>query len=249
MSTRILFSNLGYLRGINGSMLHHVRYIHRHFYCTPEVQRAHIKQLSRLIEDESPDLCCFVEIDKGDNLNQLEALVTEHYKYYDIENKYGINSKLRTLPVARGKSNGFLANQNYLHEKIYFTHGTKRLIYKIQLEPNVTLFFAHFSLKQAVRAEQLKQTRQLLSETPGELILLGDFNIHTGFKELAPLLHENNLLLLNEEDKPTFRFHKTKLALDLCICSHAIAKRSHLRIIHQPYSDHDALILTIDDSI
>jgi endonuclease/exonuclease/phosphatase family metal-dependent hydrolase len=248
MSTCILFSNLGYLRGINGSMLHHVRYIHRHFYCTPQQQRAYIKQVSQLIEVEKPDLCCFVEIDKGENLNQLEALVTEHYKYYDIENKYGLTSKLRHFPVTRGKSNGYLSKTNYLHEKIYFTHGTKRLIYKIQLEPNLTLFFAHFSLKQAVRVEQLKQVRQLLSETSGELILLGDFNVHAGFKELAPLMQENNLALLNDENTPTFTFHKTKLALDLCICSHEIAKRSHLRVVHQPFSDHDALVLTISDA-
>ena len=75
--------------------------------------------------------------------------------------------------------------------------------------------------------------------------MLGDFNIHSGFSELAPLLHENNLVLRNKEDAPTFRFHTVRLPLDLCICSHGIAARTELKIIPQPYSDHEALLLTI----
>src|SRR5262249_1023438 len=83
-------------------------------------------------------------------------------------------------------------------------------------------------------------------ETHGEVILLGDFNIHAGFGELAPLLHENELEVLNKEEHPTFTFHKKQMALDLCICSRAIAPHIDLRIIPQPYSDHAALLLKVD---
>lgn len=249
MNTVILMSNLGYLRGINGCLAHHFRYAHRHIYCPRDVQESCLKQVVRIIEQENPDICCFVEIDKGSarlsNFNQLEALASEQYPFFDIENKYGPLSRLRSLPLTRGKSNGFLAKRKMPYEKIFFTHGTKRLIYKISLEPEVTLFFAHFSLKKAVRMRQLLQVRELLKATPGEVVFLGDFNIHGGFKELAPLLHENNLLLLNREDAPTFRFHRFLLPLDLCICSHGIAPRLHLKIVPQPYSDHEALVLTL----
>lgn len=249
MDTVILMSNLSYLRGLNGCLAHHFRYAHRHFYCSRAVQEASIQQVIEIMEREQPDVCCFVEIDKGSadlaNFNQLEALASEQYPYFDIENKYGLTSRLRALPLTRGKSNGFLSRRKLEYEKIYFTHGTKRLIYKLQLEPNVSLFFAHFSLKKAVRLQQLLQIRQLVSETPGEVVILGDFNIHSGFGELAPLLNESHLILLNQEDVPTFRFHRTLLPLDLCICSHGIAKRAQLKIISQPYSDHEALVLTI----
>ncbi len=248
-NTIILMSNLGYLRGINGCLAHHFRYAYRHIYCSRGVQEACLRQVTRLIEQEWPDLCCFVEIDKGssdlDNFNQMEALVSQYYRFFDIENKYGPLSRLRSLPLTRGKSNGFLARREFSYEKIYFTHGTKRLIYKITLEPGVTLFFAHFSLKKIVRTQQLQQVRELLRDTPGEIILMGDFNIHSGFQELAPLMHENNLILLNREEDPTFRFHKIQLPLDLCICSHGIARRAHLKIVPQPYSDHEALVLTL----
>lgn len=245
----ILMSNLGYLRGINGCLSHHFRYAYRHLYCSRQVQESCLKQVLGIIEQENPDICCFVEIDRGSvdlaKFNQLEALASEQYPFFDIENKYGPLSRLRSLPLTRGKSNGFLAKRKIPYEKIFFTHGTKRLIYKISLAPDITLFFTHFSLKKGVRARQLLQVRKLLQETDGEIILLGDFNIHSGFKELAPLLHENHLVILNQEEIPTFRFHTFRLPLDLCICSPGIAAHAKLKIIPQPYSDHEALVLTI----
>lgn len=247
--TSIFMGNLGYLRGINGLLAEHIRYAYRHIYCPRNIQEICLQQVIHIIEREAPDICCFVEIDRGsgskDSFNQLEALASELYPFFDIENKYGPVSRLRALPFSRGKSNGFLAKQPYHFEKIFFTHGTKRLIYKIDVAPDITLFFAHFSLKKSVRSAQLLQVRELLRETPGEIILLGDFNIHSGFGELAPLMHENNLVLLNREDESTFRFHNMQLPLDLCICTQAIAARAQLKIIPQPYSDHEALLLTI----
>lgn len=250
MSTVILMSNLGYLRGINGCLAHHFRYAYRHVYCSRNVQEACIRQVMGIIAEANPDICCFVEIDKGSaklgKFNQLEALASEQYGFFDIENKYGPLSRLRTLPLTRGKSNGFLSKTKYPYAKIFFTHGTKRLIYKITLEPHVTLFFAHFSLKKVTRMQQLIQVGEIVKETPGEVIFLGDFNIHSGFGELAPLLDDNNLVLLNREEEPTFRFHKTYLPLDLCLCSRGLMDRLQLKIIPQPYSDHEALLLTLD---
>ena len=250
--TVILMGNLGYLRGINGQLAQHMRYAHRHIYCSPKIQHAAIAQVTDIIRREEPDICCFVEIDKGApggaGFNQLEAMASGHYRFFDIENKYGPTSRLRTLPSMRGKSNGFLAKREMPYEKIYFTHGTKRLIYKLTPEPGITLFFAHFSLKKKVRALQLLEIRKLIQETPGDIILLGDFNIHTGFGELAPLLDANNLIVLNDEKTPTFRFHRTQLPLDLCICSKTLAGRAELKIIPQPFSDHDALLLRLKEN-
>jgi exonuclease III len=229
---KILMSNLGYLRGIDGTLGQHFRYAHRHIYCSVATQKKSLKQLEKLIEREDPDICCFVEIDKGSsdlaNFNQLEALISDHYVFYDIENKYGTASRLRSLPFSRGKSNAFLAKRAFDYEKIYFTHGTKRLIYKIQIDTDISLFFAHFSLKKDVRVQQLRQVRQLLQDTPGEHIVLGDFNI-----------------LMNDKDVPTFTFHRIKKALDLCICSESLAPRVKLQVIAQPYSDHSALLLEV----
>lgn len=246
-SYTILMSNLGYARGINGCLAHHVMYAHRHFYCSPKAQEKSLQLVNALIKQEDPDICCFVEIDKGSpssaNLNQLERLLTEHYPHFDIENKYGLASRFRKLSFTRGKSNAFMAKHAFEYEKIYFDHGIKRLIYKIRLGHNVTLFFAHFSLKENIRKLQLLQVKELIHQTRGEVIFMGDFNILTGLQEVAALLHDNHMVLLNREDEPTFTLHRRRLLLDLCFCSKSLAQKAELRVVPQPYSDHAALVL------
>jgi endonuclease/exonuclease/phosphatase family metal-dependent hydrolase len=250
-SYRVLFSNICYARDINGCLTHHLLYAHRHIYCSPAVQEKALQQVKKLIEREDPDLCCFVEIDKGSfpssNFNQLEKLMNEKYTHFDIENKYAKESPLRSFAITKGKSNAFLAKEALSFQKIYFTRGTKRLIYKLQLAGDITLFFAHFSLKKIVRESQLQQVKRLMQEVRGEAIFLGDFNIMTGLEEIAPLLH-SNFVLVNREDKHTFTFHKRTMLLDLCICTRALAARLDLQVIPQPYSDHAALLLDIHEA-
>jgi endonuclease/exonuclease/phosphatase family metal-dependent hydrolase len=246
---KILLSNLGYCRGIDGRLTQHIFYAHRHFYCTPTAQNHSLQQLNALIAREDPDICCFVEIDKGSftsaGYNQIQALINEKYVFYDIENKYAQASRLRSFFITKGKSLAFIAKRAFSHEKLYFRCGTKRLIYKIDLDETLTLFFAHFSLNKVVREKQILQAGELMRSAVREVIFLGDFNILTGINELDPLLKQGPFVLLNREDIPTFTFHKHRLVLDLCICSKGIAERANLKVVSQPYSDHAALVLEV----
>jgi endonuclease/exonuclease/phosphatase family metal-dependent hydrolase len=241
--------NLGYLRGIDGTLKQHIAYAHRHFYCTEASQQKCLAQLREIIERETPDICCFVEIDQGSghsaHMNQLEHIINEQFPYFDVDNKYGEGSRLRSFSLTRGKSNAFISRTKLAFERLSFAHGTKRLVYKITLAEGVTLFFAHFSLKKKVRVLQLQEIRQLIRETGGEVIFLGDFNILDGLQELTPLLQQDQLVLMNREDCPTFTFHRIKKVLDVCICTPGIASRVALRIIPQPYSDHAALLVDV----
>lgn len=247
---KILMSNLGYLRGIDGRLLSHFRYAYRHVYSPVAAQKKILQQLISIIKHEDPDICCFVEIDKGSissaNFNQLSHLIDDNYAFYDIENKYNPASGLRLLSFLRGKSNAFVAKRAFAFEKIYFEHGIKRLIYKIHLSEDLTLFFAHFSLKKKIRTLQLEQMGRLLKEMPGNNLFMGDFNILCGVQELAPLLDVGEFVLLNDLEVPTFKFHRSSKMLDLCICPVSLACRLSLRIIQQPFSDHEALLLEIN---
>jgi endonuclease/exonuclease/phosphatase family metal-dependent hydrolase len=249
ISYKILFINLGYARGIDGRLSEHARYAHRHFYCDPAIQRRSLHQLSQLIKQEDPDLCCFVEIDQGSfgtaRFNQLEALVNEQYSFSDIENKYAPNSLLRLFSFTSGKSNAFISKRKYDFEKLYFTCGIKRLIYKIRIATNVTIFFAHFSLHKLTRRRQLLEALVLMRQEAGEVIFLGDFNILSGLREIDPMLDQGRFTLLNDRTVPTFLFHKHKLVLDLCVCSPTLGKQASLKVLPQPFSDHAALILQI----
>lgn len=246
---KILLSNLGYARGIDGRISHHARYWHRHLYCPAAVQKHTLHQLNALIAQEDPDVCCFVEIDRGSftsaGFNQITALYSANYPQIHLENKYGPDSPLRSFFLTRGKSNGFMSRPQRPFETLYFDQGIKRLIQKITLAPELSLFFTHLSLNRATRREQLIEMAEILRNTPGESVLMGDFNVLLGFKELHPLLEQTGLVLLNEAHIPTFRFHRRSLVLDLCLCTAQVAQRSQLKIVPQPYSDHAALILEI----
>ena len=249
MAFKILFSNIGYAKGIDGSLWQHVRGFGRHIYCRVPVQKTVLTQVKDIMAAEQPDLCCLVEIDQGSfhsaYFNQIHDLVDSEYKFFDITNKYGEDSLLRRLPSHRGNSNAFLSKYEFPFERFYFSNGTKRLIYRIELPGNRFVFFAHFSLNKEVRAKQFEETNHLLRACSGEVILLADFNILDGFSELNPLLHETGLSVLNNEADPTFRFHKRRLALDLCIGSKDLLAQMQLKIIHQPFSDHAAILVEI----
>jgi endonuclease/exonuclease/phosphatase family metal-dependent hydrolase len=248
---KIFFSNLGYAKGIDGSLRQHIGLFGRHFYCALPVQEQILGQVKSIIAAEDPDICCFVEIDRGSrqsaSLNQLEKLADEKYQFHDIADKYGEGSLMGRMFLHAGKSNAFLSKENIVFERLYFRHGTKRLIYRLELPDGITLLFAHFSLNRKTRVKQFQEIREIARQHKGETILLADFNIMQGFKELEPLLSDGDLKVLNTESDFTFSFINKKLVLDLCIASKNLAQRIALKIIPQPFSDHAGLLVEIKD--
>lgn len=246
---KILFSNLGYARGIDGSLWHHVSRFGRHFYCPVPPQQLVLSQLKEIITREEPDLCCFVEIDQGarhsSHFNQMEALRDETYSHNDISNKYGTDHWFSRLPFHGSKCNGFLARNEYNFEKLFFRVGRKRLIYRIILPGGIAVYFAHFSLKAPVRVKQFEELQDILLHDGRPSIVLADFNIFKGFSEIDSLLKNTDMRLLNREGEYTFTFHKKRHILDLCLASADIAERVDLKIIPQPFSDHAALFLEL----
>lgn len=248
---KILFSNIGYARGIDGTLWQHVSRAGRYLYCAVPTQTLVLGQLKTIIDAEAPDLCCLVEVDQGSlhsgYLNQIRFLMDNDYRYVDIANKYGEDNWRRHMPLSRGRSNAFISKHELVFDRLYFTHGTKRLMYRIVMPGNIHVFFAHFSLDARVRQKQLREVRGLIEQCSGDAILLADFNIMHGFSELAPLVDDSNLVVLSREDAPTFTFHRRRLALDLCICSAPLCERLSLKVVPQPFSDHQALLVEIAD--
>lgn len=247
MTYKIFFGNIGYAKGIDGTLWQHICRMHRHLYSGITPQQQVLGQLKAILAAEKPDLCCFVEVDRGSfhsaYYNQLSSLLDDDFVHHDIADKYGENNPLGKLPMFQGKSNAFIAKEKLDFQRLYFKRGSKRLIYRIMLPGNIALYFGHFSLQEKVRALQLAELRGFIESHDGEAIILADFNIMQGFKELRPLLDRTNLMVLNDEAAHTFRLHKRQWTLDLCICSETLAERLKLMIIPQPYSDHAALLV------
>jgi endonuclease/exonuclease/phosphatase family metal-dependent hydrolase len=247
MAFKILFSNIGYARGIDGTLWQHICRFNRHFYCSIPLQQQVLMQLKGIITSTRPDICCFVEIDEGSvhsaRFNQIKYLLDDDYRHYDIADKYGPGNWLAGLPLHFGKSSAFMARMDYPFEKLYFTTGSKRLIHRIALPNGVMLYFTHFSLQRKVRQQQFAELRRLIDTQGAPVIVMADFNIMYGFAELQPFLDGADLVILNDEQQPTFRLHRTTKALDLCLCSKSIVGNMDLKIIQQPFSDHAALLV------
>ncbi len=247
---KILFSNLGYATGISGSLYHHVTRAYRHVYKSAAQQQAVMAQFRQIIDREAPDLCCMIELEQGAAhtawFNQISALMCGDYRFHDVADKYGPNSRTSKLPFHGGKSNGFLAKSEFAYDRLYFRNGTKRLIYKVALRPDLSVLFTHFSLKADVRQKQFAEVRDLVREAEGEMIILADFNTLNGLQELKPLLEDGGLRLLNTEDQPTFTFHKWRHTLDLCLYTSPLAGCLDMKVIPQPFSDHHALLVCLN---
>jgi hypothetical protein len=140
---RILFSNLGYATGINGTLRQHAGKVLRHAFQTRAMQHKILAQFNTIIEATNPDLCCLVELDQGSihsgYFNQMKALISAQYPVFDIADKYGPQSHLSGMLFHRGKSNGFLAKNPQTFDRLYFEHGTKRARLDVILRP----FFTH----------------------------------------------------------------------------------------------------------
>ncbi len=247
---RVFFSNIGYARGIDGTLLQHVKGFHRNFYTSRYHQEKVLSQVRDVIDCCHPDLCCFVEVDQGSwssaYLNHLDHITDDDYPYMDAADKYGNASYLNYVPFHKGKSNGFLSKHDIDFRHLYLPYGSKRLIYKLHLPNDIALYFLHFSLNRRTRAKQFSYMNCLIKQEKRPTIVMADFNIFAGFKELETLTRGTDLEIMNDEDHHTFLFYNRELALDLCLCSRGLAQKADLDIIDQPFSDHQALLLTLD---
>lgn len=244
---RILFSNLGYARMINGSLRQHMGGISRYVSCSHEIQRRALEQFRTLLHTHRIDLACIAEIDAGSSNNryfdQLHFLKDATYPVAHATNKYGTGRGLDLAPLSRGKSNGWLARAAIHYECRFLSEGTKRLVYILYPEHTPPILFGHFSLRAVTRRAQFIEVARWVEELGGDCIILGDFNNYRGMGELAPLMAGGKLHLLGTGGEPTFKFARYRATVDLCLASENLLKGLHVRVLPQPYSDHEALLI------
>lgn len=246
---RIVYSNLGYSRQIDGSLGQHVRRAHHHLYTPRDAQMRSLTFVKEALRELKPDLSCFVEIDRGSLTNgffdQLPILRDDYHAMVQIDSKYALERKFRRFSISKGKSNAFLASQPLEFRARYLDHGNKRLVYDIDLA-GIRVLVGHCSLLYRVRERQFEQLAEWTREHDGPTVVVGDFNIFRGGRELRPLLHDQRFRHLNEAHGPTFRFGPYRANLDTCLVSADIAGHCRLEMISQPYSDHDMLCIDVD---
>lgn len=183
-------------------------------------------------------------MEKNSIFEELTKLMSD-YPIHWIENKYGPESPLRHLPFFKTKGNAFFA-KNIEGVKIhYLKHGTKKLVYEIQLPGDIFIHMAHFSLVADTREKQFKEIKKM-TDGKSKVIICGDFNIFKGLSELDHLIAGGNLKIVNSPNDKTFPSYKPKNVLDVFVCSKNIDV-AELRVLTDvKISDHLPVILEIN---
>ncbi len=241
---KIIFWNIGYVTGLDGSFLQYVTQGHRLVWSTVKTQKKLLDDIAGLIKEEKPVLFLYSEISTGARRNQFlhqhEYLVgkIEGVKSHGATGKYRHNL-FYSLPLHAGNANGFLSPHECVADTIHLQSGGKTLVYVILVE-GVTVVMVHLSLNKTVRKKQLKELTNHISIIQGPLIVCGDMNIFGGIEELAPLIKETKIQL--PKSLPlTHPAYKPKRTIDVFLTRDI--KQVKVSTLQSTISDHLPIVL------
>lgn len=236
---RVLLYNIGYGTGLTGSMSDYFLRFYRYLYTPRTIIRKVRQSIYTLLNKVQPDVCCFVEVH-----GRYGFVPHPHAYRSQVDNKYGRWSMLRWLPFFRDNCNGFYSHSPLKFQKRYFRHGTKKLIYDIDLGHGMSLLLVHFSLNASTRAKQCDEIKEILWGRPNTIVC-GDFNTFRGTSELQKLADECGLRIVNAS-QPTFPANHPRRALDLFLCPKTIRSAKAKVFSDVQVSDHLPVMLEVE---
>ena len=204
-----------------------------------------LARITDFIKTSRPDIVGLVEVDSGSlrsgRKNQVESIASELGHYHVYESKYGEDSLVNWLPVARKQGNAFLTSDVVEAQRFhYFEHGVKKLVIELELS-NLVLFLVHLSLKFRHRHHQMSELYELVKETKKPHIVAGDFNAYWGDQEIQLFLEATRLQSANTGGMPSYPSKAPRRQLDFVLHSREI-EITHFEMPQVSYSDHLPLI-------
>ncbi|MEK9177442.1 MAG: endonuclease/exonuclease/phosphatase family protein [Patescibacteria group bacterium] len=245
---KLILQNVGYFRGMDGSLTDTCMKWPRFLYAPPSVQRAAMDEFKALVERERPDSIFLTEVHQGalDNgyLDQAATLGAKH-AYEKAIVKYDPKTAYERLWFFSGKSNAYFGEAPRSIEHFFLSEGAKRLVMTVHLDW-ARVYLVHLAtLSAPMRARQMAEIARMIPKR-GRTIVCGDFNVFGGVGELQPLLDAGLVLV---DSAPTFPASLPRYPLDLFLVSPALAARARARVIAGVrYSDHLPVILELYDS-
>jgi endonuclease/exonuclease/phosphatase family metal-dependent hydrolase len=205
----------------------------------------HLEKITDFIRVQEPDIVGLVEVDMGSprssSVNQAEAIAKAIGHSPHFQNKYGLKSINRRLPIVNKQGNAFLTRYpEAIQRAHYFELGIKRLIMELELE-EVCLFLVHLSLKRSHRHQQMHHLASLVKNAVKPVILAGDFNTLWGDHEIAMLIRHSGFINANTANLPSWPSNRPFRQLDFVLHSPEI-EVTHFGIPRTSLSDHLPLI-------
>jgi len=228
---RILLYNVGYCTELDGTLRDYMLHFYRYLYTPQEIQNRAVHSLASLVHAHKPDVCCLAEIHH--NVERLPSF--RSFANADVTNKYG-PGWLQRLPFFRKNCNGVFTQKPLGFQKHWFKNGSKKLVYEIDLGHNVTLLFAHFSLKASTRKKQYEELKKWVRRHK-KVIVCGDFNTFRKEDDLLQFASECGLMIQTTASG-TFPRHRPRKHLDLFLCSPTVHLKDIQVLRHAEASDH-----------
>lgn len=224
--------NVGYLTGITGRiseyLLGGIRFVFPNMFSKKDIS----KKLTDIIEQTKPDILFLAEVRNEAYLTSIKNLFTESH----IDIKYEPESILNFLPFFRGNCNGVFLRNPLPTKKLFMKNGTKKLVHQIDIADNCSILFSHFALGAETRKKQFSEIAKIAIGK--QVIIGGDFNIFKGTKELAGLIKESDVHLVNNLTDKTFPSYKPANIVDLFLASSTI-KATYIGVLNDILiSDH-----------
>ena len=249
---RIILYNIQYCAGLKGSW-EYLKFWKMFF--TP-------KYLDYVIANElkkhKPDIVGFIEIDTGsirarkkDSTKFFRDFLDFHDQAERIKyDKRGFSGIMKILPITRKQGNAIISK--YYIEDVKYHHlkgGTKKIVIEtlIKKPHRFKVLLVHLPLGKNARKKQLDQLAEIANSIDGPFIMMGDFNILDGIKEIRPLLRKTRLKLAKKKPyeftQPTM---KPKKMLDLILTSDDIKVNDYKILEDMEYSDHLPVMVDFD---
>jgi len=238
---RIMIYNVGYLTGLNGSVSDYIFKSHRIIFPRNNIRKSISEKISTFIKKENPDIVFLPEVKDRHYMTSIKSLFLKSY----INTKYIPSSILNHLPFFKGNSNGVFLKEDFTVTKFYLQNGTKKLVYKVDIQENFSVYFAHFALSAKTRKKQFLELAEIMKKDDN-CILAGDFNIFDGVKELQELLSIADLHTVNDLTKKTFPSSNPTYAIDLFLASPKVNVTSINVLSDALTSDHLPVVLDLE---
>ena len=240
---KIIFYNIAYGTGVDGSWKQYLRDTWR-FFWTP---RGPFRNIGETLQRAKADVICLAEVDGGSFRNRFRCQAKALSKklklpFFKTNIKYHPRSIWQWMSMVRKHHDAILANRKGEIRRHHLKSGMKKLVQEFIVD-GISIFTVHLAvLSKKVRRKQLSELAEIIKDCPRPHIVCGDFNINTGLEELKEFIQKTKMKRVTKS--PSFPSIDPKWYLDLFLTSPDV-NIMETGVIPVKYSDHLPIWITL----
>ncbi len=242
---KVISFNTGYFLGYTGKYREYLTKPHVGLFGSKE-QESYLEEFASLVHREEPDIVLNQEIDGGsfrsNSVDQSNVLEEKLGKKFDL--KFGKKYRgelFPRFPILRFMGNS-LMHKNGSVKNHYLDSGRKGLVQELKLE-NTSIYSVHLAtFGRWTRRKQIDQLDNLIDKERN-FVISGDFNFHTGEKEINYIEEKIGCEVKSPGD--TFPSGNPRKNLDIIAHSREIDLKNS-EVMSESFSDHRPISFEIE---